>query len=373
MFFISGFKRDAFNVFSGEENYLQKSDRCKVVNSWKEIRPSVPGSQLIIIQASHGQPGGVSECDDGDEQPEEILNSIRNLSRTNQLGVFLQSCYSGDLMRRFLIENLKVQKNTCLITNSVINKIAMAGTNVGVFKELMDLGPEKSLNDFFIETMKQGMISSADWERTKLIDLSSEGRINRKIINHIQQFMKIDDSMQCSEIASSETNQLAVSLPFRMLCAGLKIDDIHRIQQNFIEHELPQIGEDVSFYPGDTIGVDAYLASSDVNANLLEIDYFKNHPDLNKAINHCETFKQKNTCILNFLLPRNCRKKLKKSRELIIDFLLGQNFKVRNKDFDPASFIHHLNKQTLIDGNKFRSRSDTFRHRACDNFKVNAG
>jgi hypothetical protein len=369
---VSGLEKDHDNVLLAEKLYLRKyPERCKVVNSWTEVKPiSKNGSQVLIIQASHGNPGGFSDSDSGIDSPYLIQSSIKNLSKNYKLGVFLESCYSGDFMNYFLSEDNDVQKNTCLITNSVLNRPALGGTNRSNFESLLNLGTNKSLNTFFLESATQGLISSADWHQSGLIHLTRNSNgINRKLSRLIDSLLKTDNQLICHE----DHNRFATSLALRAGCSEFNDKELSSIFTVIVE-ELPQIPQGAGGSPGAIIGENNLFAEPTIQLDFTKIAFFKTHKLMAAAEKKCANQNFPNSCILDMLLPKQCKSKLTHNQEKIVNFLLGNHVATKGvfEDFDPASFLHHLNKQKLKSGKRSKRKDDISRYEACEQFIVNS-
>lgn len=182
---VSGLEKDhngafANNKFLTDESTGKSSAKfgnkdCRVFDDWSEMTTYVLASQskkpLFIYQGAHGITGGGAVCNRGRVSGKAILNSLELMARDRKIGVWLDSCYSGDLIYEKLRKDERNPdaphiQNLCLATASLPNHLmftqgegtALANTNLSY-----DL-------EFLFRLYGKGLISSADWSKSGIVE-----------------------------------------------------------------------------------------------------------------------------------------------------------------------------------------------------------
>jgi hypothetical protein len=155
---VSGVNQDFNNAFLPFKPALESGDqliptkKCKVFTSWDNLSEYVDSKNskenFLIVQAAHGIQGGGSILDSQRvENSKKMVDIINAISEKHKVGLFLQTCYSGDVMVEKIardesdynaakdsIEKSKILdrlKNLCLITSSVPSFVSISAQPIG--------------------------------------------------------------------------------------------------------------------------------------------------------------------------------------------------------------------------------------------------
>jgi hypothetical protein len=168
---ISGDKRDHNGVFDRpmfkQETTKVGNHLCNVVDGWVEaviIAEQFPPGDLLIIQGTHGASDGSYACNSGDVTADEVLTNLKRLSKRHRVGAAIDSCFSGEIMRKKLVNDQFDSKDLdklCLVTSSQLGRITYGGDN-DLSNVLARAKPGQTLEQVFLES-NSGMISSAAW------------------------------------------------------------------------------------------------------------------------------------------------------------------------------------------------------------------
>lgn len=147
---VTGFRNDeaTFSEYldhSTNDSITFQNFKCKRFQSWADLidyhrsHPVFFG-KVLIIQISHGHPGGEALVEKGDVPGTEIFNVLREISQTTRVGFLNESCYSGDLIaRKILFDRAHPKdqsvKNLCMVSNSSFNQMALGGPE-GLFSAI---------------------------------------------------------------------------------------------------------------------------------------------------------------------------------------------------------------------------------------------
>jgi hypothetical protein len=181
-------------IFSHKDTTYEKLGgmQCKIAD-WEELdkllkvgnRDAPPkDSQILIIQAAHGGPGGNARCNAGDVSGDQILSSLEDYSKRYHVASFIDSCFSGDIMKKKLLNDAKLSDHPrldklCIATSSYFGKSSW-GNNFAN-DPLKYAVPGGSFEDLFTKDQPEygkfdGMLSSAKWTETGITQyLLSQG------------------------------------------------------------------------------------------------------------------------------------------------------------------------------------------------------
>lgn len=190
--------------------------RCKYFDSWTALVSYVHQSEgknmllhepLLVVQMSHGSPGGIGNTNAGDIPGETILKNLTSLSKNHPVFGTFESCYSGDLMKKKLINDALNPKdpsvsNLCLFTESAFNHGAEGGSH-DLFSVLeKETKPGMSADDVFLRT-DEGLISSAPWNQSGITDYFKGKELQQTlpVLQSIKKYGKYD----CSPLRKAST------------------------------------------------------------------------------------------------------------------------------------------------------------------------
>ncbi len=156
---------------------------CTVVSGWRSLTALVDKldaetiTQLIIVQAAHGDKRGVAVCDDGEYSAEQILDALDSYSKKFRIASYLTSCFSGDVMlakiardeRNFSL-NQNVEKsveNLCLISASLPRLEAYPAT-IDPFMHLLQSATGYAFQDVAFLSLSLGLLSSSPYASSGL-------------------------------------------------------------------------------------------------------------------------------------------------------------------------------------------------------------
>jgi hypothetical protein len=180
---ISGIDNDGNGAFSDRNILDPKTSiiagkKCKVLDGWKELDAYVTsmklkaGSDLMIVLGAHGGSREVDgkkivefSCNIDAPNANQVMDELEKLSKTYKVGAVVDSCYSGDIMRKKLIRdhgNPSLADNLCLYTSSSMGRVTFKADN-DPLSLLEKAKAGDSIEDMFLKT-DTGMISSAAWE-----------------------------------------------------------------------------------------------------------------------------------------------------------------------------------------------------------------
>ncbi|AUN99095.1 hypothetical protein DOM21_05515 [Bacteriovorax stolpii] len=360
---VSGFSRDSNGSFYKAKEYLDKYKHCKIVSKWSDVNPtSVPGSDVFIMQLSHGLEGGVASLDSGDTPPEKIFDKINDLSSKYKLGVYVESCFSGDLLGKFLTSPEYVQKNTCLMTASVLNRESYGGDKSNV-KLLLSQEKEFTLSSFFQNHMRQGLISGASWENSGFLDLMLNASVNLNLERMINDLLAAPSDLKCKTTKTVPTGVKAI-------CNGLSGKEVTSIASLVLSEELN------AQYPPETR---ALFQTKKYKAGMVKVltdmPYFKANSKIKSIVSQCMKSKTPVTCITENTLPGDCSLKNENVKKDLGKALLGVHPDIRFGVFDlgmendPAAMLYHFSQFSLRNEISM-SKNDQVRREACDSFKI---
>lgn len=135
---ISGNKKDDKQVFKDVpilKGPTKVGDfNCKVFDSWELADAYVAklpaGGELLVVQGAHGDAGGNATCNASDVTGDQILGYLDKFTTKFKVGSIIDSCYSGDLLKKKLIDDADKNKTAeqlqklCLITTSAPGKVS---------------------------------------------------------------------------------------------------------------------------------------------------------------------------------------------------------------------------------------------------------
>ena len=161
--------------------YQAAGQRCTIFASWgdlikflndppDEFQEELTHQSLLIYQGTHGVPGGEAHCNDGEYiLGRDILAAIRTIHNMEKfqhhhLAVLVDSCYSGDLLRKMLLAQALEKedlKRLCLVTSSSFGQTSYQGEAFYRLVKDVDAGENVSLMGRFKQWSpgKHGMIS----------------------------------------------------------------------------------------------------------------------------------------------------------------------------------------------------------------------
>jgi hypothetical protein len=173
---ISGAKKDHNGAFRGLDILVEKQSfngwDCTVFDSWFSAdiylrQKRLPaGSDLLILQGTHGSKGGGAACNSGDVDGEQIYTFLEKYASQYKTAALIDSCYSGDLMKRKIKADLikgdrPEMKNLCLATSSYFNQVSYSSNSIFKMEDLKN-SKDKSIEEYMSQ-QRDYLISSSPW------------------------------------------------------------------------------------------------------------------------------------------------------------------------------------------------------------------
>lgn len=246
---VSGLEKDTEHAFVGQKIFTAEvsaiaGKKCHVFNNWKELsafaqsRPK--GSELLIAQGAHGMKTDEGEvrfdCNAGTPSADEVLKSLQNLSQSYKVAAVIQSCYSGEIMKKKLIQDHLQNdglENLCLYTSSSVGRVS-TGSQEEMAKLLEGAKAGDTLEDLFMKT-RAGMISSAAWEEVGLPSYLQKKDLTMGL-SVIQKMDKVTRGPSCDDVFQANM----------ALCVAPKISD--EIYEDLMSFMDPYVPEDAKWY-----------------------------------------------------------------------------------------------------------------------------
>ncbi len=181
---VSGLKHDSNDAFISKKILVPSKSvvagkECKIFESWTELQKYTDetkglGPDLLIIQGAHGglnyELNDVTfSCDAETATADGVLIYLSTLSQKYQVGAVINSCYSGEMMRKKLINDQLgdiSDQNLCLYTSSTIGRTSYSDDK-DFLSQLETVKPGQTMEDIFLQ-VDAGMISSAAWNEIDL-------------------------------------------------------------------------------------------------------------------------------------------------------------------------------------------------------------
>lgn len=175
---ISGIDKDHNRAFAyeGQDSFYKYGGKlgrmhCKSFGHWSDAseylnsHPLPPNSQLLILQAAHGAPGGDAVCDKGMVSGTDTMRYLRTFSKSYKVAFLTSSCYSGDLIRQQLEQDElsneeHLMSHLCIGATSIFGLPARA--EMGWIVAIRKAESSSSIEDVYKKS-KAGLISSAAW------------------------------------------------------------------------------------------------------------------------------------------------------------------------------------------------------------------
>jgi hypothetical protein len=227
---ISGIKNDWNGAFSDRNVLNPKTSmiagkKCKVLDGWKELDAYVTsmnlkvGSDLMIVLGAHGGSREVAgkkivefSCNIDAPNANQVMDELEKLSKTYKVGAVVDSCYSGDIMRKKIIRdhgNPSLADNLCLYTSSSMGRVTFKADN-DPLSLLEKAKAGDTIEDMFLQT-DAGMISSAAWEEVGV----PEYLISKDLVQGLSAMENMDEYLrsptECN--TSGEINSALCTAP----------------------------------------------------------------------------------------------------------------------------------------------------------------
>jgi len=364
-------------AFNSVKPLLKDLKTCKVVKTWDEVDPvSSKGSQVFVIQLAHGGPGGHAFLNNGEQSPEQIISKIQSLASLHRLGLYIDSCYSGDLIGRFISLPEQAQRNACLITTSVFNRESQAGSPIGPRSKVPQLlqwmngQTRKSLSTFFEEESDQGLISGANWEAAGFSRLIEKRIVGIDILNTVNAFVTPGiRERRCDRYPNSEF----LPLEIKMACGGVEAADIIPAAMELFNEEFRLKANPYQTGPADLSFYKSLNFESAIFDPIRKISIFKDNPNFKTTAEKClKESKTPLACTMEALLPKSCQPQTKLIEHKLADMLLGidkstESLHGISDDLDLANFLFRFSKGSYSE-KTLRTPLDQDRKSACDSF-----
>lgn len=144
---------------------------CVVVAGWTELNQRLSASKstepLFVLQLAHGDKGGVSVCDGGKTSAGDALMILNSAAEKRSVSAFLQSCYSGDILKEKLQRDERGETSEKVLNNLCLAAASPFGVSTrfdpAEFSEVLrNTTPGESAESVFKKNWA-GVISSAAW------------------------------------------------------------------------------------------------------------------------------------------------------------------------------------------------------------------
>ncbi len=211
---ISGAKIDHNNVFDlpmyKQDTINIGNHNCTIVDGWTEavlIAEMLPPGDLLIVQGTHGGSDGTFACNSGDATADEVLTNLNRLSKRHKVGAAIDSCFSGEIMRKKLIadvgEETKNLENLCLVTSSQLGRITYGGKN-DLSNVLSRAKAGQTLEQIFLES-NSGMISSAAWSEAGIPQylMNKTAQLGMNVLQKVDAVTRFDGVCDTKEEANA--------------------------------------------------------------------------------------------------------------------------------------------------------------------------
>ncbi len=239
-------EEDWNDAFAGDSLLHDPSflgDKCTIFPNWDELNNYYNASlksldpnenQIFIYQAAHGSPGGSCQTSFQVNSPDTILSTMRHIAERHQIASHLNSCYSGDLLRKkhetdpFV--SLSQVANLCIATASVEDHVGF-GSLFSRFSSEDLLG--KSMTDLFKE-LPEGLLSGAVFRSTapkstleivtEITELLTEVRTSASIPSELRACGYHPDRSACisgTSCSSTGAVKRSLSIPDELIRRGL--------------------------------------------------------------------------------------------------------------------------------------------------------
>lgn len=238
---ISGAKKDYNNAMENAEIIKQDSQfnswNCKVFDSWfladdylikKNLKK---GEQLLIISGAHGTPGGGAQNNSSEVDGEQIFNFLEKYSAKYKTAVMINSCYSGDLIRRkikndFIKDDQSNMANLCIVTSSYFNQYSYGVSEIIMLENLKKSSGQNILE--YVSDKENFLISSSPWSTLGISQYLSLKDVN-DAVNLLQELNNQLKQVDCGQGPASELVNLCRS---SNLNAELLKDIVRYIEEN---------------------------------------------------------------------------------------------------------------------------------------------
>lgn len=211
---ISGAKRDHNKAFDlpmyKQDSIVIGNHDCVIVDDWVTAvivaERMIPG-ELLIIQGTHGGSDGSFACNGGDATADEVLTNLNRLSKRHKVGAAIDSCFSGEIMRKKLIEDVgkdaKDLEGLCLVTSSQLGRITYGGKN-DLSNVLSRAKAGQTLEQIFVES-NSGMISSAAWSEAGIPQylMNKTAELGMNVLQKVDAVTRFDGVCDTKEEANS--------------------------------------------------------------------------------------------------------------------------------------------------------------------------
>ena len=169
--FVSGKAKD-FNDEFKTTFPVVAGHACHVVhgfddsaNGFLAAMASIPaGESVAVIQAAHGNPGGICSCDAGDAPADRILDDLGAAAVAHRITYINLSCFGGDLLVPALLRDFTPGKrslaDTCLYLEGLPNREIYTRRKG---PEIMDAWEKGQSVEELFQKLRYGLISSANW------------------------------------------------------------------------------------------------------------------------------------------------------------------------------------------------------------------
>jgi hypothetical protein len=212
---ILGDKHDWNSAFSAITNGIVKESREKVegvsvgsfkcfpYDSWQAADRSLkekillsssgklnPEDEVLFLQFAHGYEGTGNPNLNNRSQlvsSKIILKIINTYATQAKVSAVLDSCYSGEYLRRKLLEDIEsvtpedAKKNVCLTTTSPFNNVGYGGGLT-----IPQVG--QNMLDFYLQNSRFVLQSSAPWSESKLDQFYTQKESQAEIV--FEQFIQ---------------------------------------------------------------------------------------------------------------------------------------------------------------------------------------
>ncbi len=192
-FVVSGMKKGNVEVFpkglrvANIIEVNQRFSKCIVYDSWGQAFKAYDGlkkdnkTQALFLQFSHGEEGGVANCNLGDEKPDDVLKKLSSISQNHRVAAHISSCFSGDNIEVLLSKSTSTYdaSKLCLMSLSSPGRTAHgeklhnSGWADESVKNLNDLYKNYGVNSYNENTWT---ISSAGWTKMGLTEHVRSGK-----------------------------------------------------------------------------------------------------------------------------------------------------------------------------------------------------